>query len=136
MDSYRGLKFKKKQKKTWPHFVNIQWQCTLLTSQWAVFVSFFFFFFNSFLFIFPDLQKSLPNLEKQIQHKLQVASKKLQKCGLGIPETAEGKMLVLIEVSINVDLVIHLNKRQISLWNQEYIRRSTLCRLCGHETTK
>uniref|UniRef100_A0A7M4FDB6 MX dynamin like GTPase 1 n=1 Tax=Crocodylus porosus TaxID=8502 RepID=A0A7M4FDB6_CROPO len=80
------------------------------------------FFFNSFLFIFPYLQKSLPNLEKQIQHKLQVASSKLQKCGLGIPETAEGKTLVLVEVSVNVDLVTRLNKRPISLWNQEYIR--------------
>ncbi|XP_025071197.1 interferon-induced GTP-binding protein Mx1-like [Alligator sinensis] len=47
--------------------------------------------------LIDHINKSLPNLEKQIQHKLQVASNKLQKCGLGIPETAEGKMLILIE---------------------------------------
>uniref|UniRef100_A0A674JJS7 MX dynamin like GTPase 1 n=1 Tax=Terrapene triunguis TaxID=2587831 RepID=A0A674JJS7_9SAUR len=59
--------------------------------------------------IFPP-QKSLPTLENQIKDKLRVANNKLQKYGKGVPESVEEQMLFLVDVSINMDLVTHLNK--------------------------
>uniref|UniRef100_A0A8C4VGX0 Uncharacterized protein n=1 Tax=Gopherus evgoodei TaxID=1825980 RepID=A0A8C4VGX0_9SAUR len=59
--------------------------------------------------IFPP-QKSLPTLENQIKDKLHVANNKLQKYGQGVPESVEEQMLFLVDVSIKMDLITHLNK--------------------------
>lgn len=45
-----------------------------------------------------SFQKTLPTLGNQIKRKLEEANVKLQKCGQGVPETAEDQMLFLIQV--------------------------------------